>query len=169
MLSDRSVQNGVEQAERSESRVGSIWSLCAFPNVCCQWWWNFKLLQTFLEIRMASSATFVYVNRDKNRTVGVRRPIKITNRTNAFPNATGAIRPNSAHVPTIYRTRFSAVWQIWSNRSSFPNTPIGYSLRVSRHWNQPVVTCDLLVFLFTCSSNFKAETWACSLDFCIDL
>jgi hypothetical protein len=35
--------------------------------------------------------TFVYVNRYKNRTVSIRRPIKITNRTNAFPNAIGAI------------------------------------------------------------------------------
>ena len=36
-------------------------------------------IQTFLEIRMASSATFVYVNPDKNRTVSVRRPIEIKN------------------------------------------------------------------------------------------
>jgi hypothetical protein len=70
---------------------------------------DFKLLHTFLEIRMTSSATFVYVKRYKYRTVSVRRPIKMTNRTNAFSNAMGAIRPNSAHVPTIYRTRFSAV------------------------------------------------------------
>jgi hypothetical protein len=124
VLSDRSVQNGVEQAERSESRVGSIWSFCAFPNVCCQGWWRFKLLHTFLEIRMVSFAAFVYVNRYKNRTVSVLRPIKITNLTNAFPNAMGAIRPNSAHVPTTYRTRFCAVWPIGSNRSSFPNTPL---------------------------------------------
>ena len=124
VLSVRSVQNGVEQAERSESLVGSIWSFCSFPNVCCQWWWSFKLLQTFLEIRTASSATFVNINRNKNRPDSVRRSIKITNRTNAFPNAMDAIRPNSAHIPTIYRTRFSTVWPIGSNRSSFPNTPI---------------------------------------------
>jgi hypothetical protein len=63
----------------------------------------------FLEIRMTASVTFVFVNRHTNRTVSVRRPTKITNRTNAFLNAVDAIRPNSAHVPTIYRTRFSAV------------------------------------------------------------
>jgi hypothetical protein len=68
------------------------------------------------------SATSVYVNRDKNRRVSVWKPMKITNRTNAFPNAMGAIGPNSAHVPTIYRTRFSAVWPIGSKRSSFPNS-----------------------------------------------
>jgi acyl-ACP thioesterase len=46
---------------------------------------EFKLLQTFREIRMASSATFIYINRDKNRTaMSVRRPIKFTSRTNAF-------------------------------------------------------------------------------------
>jgi hypothetical protein len=62
-----------------------------------------------IRIRMASSAAFVFANRDKNRTVSVRRPIKMTNRTNAFPNDMGANRPNSVHVPTIYRTHFSAV------------------------------------------------------------
>jgi hypothetical protein len=73
------------------------------------------------QFRLASSAAFVCLL--QSRTVSVRRPIKMTNRTNAFPNAMGAIRPNSAHVPTIYRTHFCAVWPIGSNRSSFPNTP----------------------------------------------
>jgi hypothetical protein len=56
---------------------------------------------------MASFATFVYVNRYKNRTVTVRKPIKMTNRTNAFPNAMGAIdqtklRPRSDHLPNAF-------------------------------------------------------------------
>jgi hypothetical protein len=62
VLSDRSVQSGIAQVERSESRVGWIWSFCAFTNVWCQGRWSFKLPHTFLEIPMASFATFVYVN-----------------------------------------------------------------------------------------------------------
>jgi hypothetical protein len=58
--------------------------------------------QAVLEICMVSLAAFVYINRYKNRTVSVRRPTEITNRTNAFPSAMGAIRPNSAHVPTAF-------------------------------------------------------------------
>jgi hypothetical protein len=58
---------------------------------------------------VASSAAFVYVNRDKNRTVSVRRSIKYINRTNAFPNATGAIRPKlrprSDHLPNAFLLR----------------------------------------------------------------
>jgi hypothetical protein len=45
---------------------------------------------------------FTYVNRDKNRTVSVPKSIKITNRTNAFPNAMGAIRPNSDHLSNAF-------------------------------------------------------------------